>query len=248
MEGRRGVGICVVVVFLKRSTCGSLLWSNTLPSTAGHNVFKHADESKQGLRICCLAYQVCYTHVDKLFLAKEGTPAASLSIAGKALHSLTNAQQNAKWSLITVDSSLQKRWASDLRLPSSKSADIVVKSYYSSLTLNYNLNNGFFSGFLWRESDMVWTSLPVLIVLHRWKLSPRASDDKPKQWLWGLGKVSASGARLMHRVQLTQGTCTCAHRVRTWKSMDEREMPVSKMLERTRNVASISDFMFVLVW
>lgn len=30
--------------------------------------------------------------------------------------------------------------------------------------------------------------------------------------------------------------------------MDERETPVSKMLERTRNVASISDFIFVLVW
>lgn len=40
----------------------------------------------------------------------------------------------------------------------------------------------------------------------------------------------------------------CAHHVGTLKSMNEREMSISKVLERTRNVRPISDFIFVLVW
>jgi len=58
-----------------------LLGSNIVPSTAGYNIFKHLDESKQGLRICCLTYEIGYRRVDKLLLKHKGTPAASLSIA-----------------------------------------------------------------------------------------------------------------------------------------------------------------------
>lgn len=48
---------------------------------AGYGIFKLSDESRQGLRICCLAYEISYRHVDKVLLKNEGTPAASLSIA-----------------------------------------------------------------------------------------------------------------------------------------------------------------------
>lgn len=36
----------------------------------------------------------------------------------------------------------------------------------------------------------------------------------------------------------------CAHHVHTLKSMNEREMSISKVLVKTRNVAPISDFSF----
>jgi len=39
----------------------------------------------------------------------------------------------------------------------------------------------------------------------------------------------------------------CAHYVHTLKSMNEMEMSIRRVLERTRNVTPISDFIFVLV-
>lgn len=75
----------VVLGFLKKHSMSHvaawLLESSIVPSTAGYNIFKHSDESKQGLRICCLTYKISYRHVDKLVLKYEGMPAVSLSIA-----------------------------------------------------------------------------------------------------------------------------------------------------------------------
>lgn len=58
-----------------------LLGSNIVPSTAGYNIFKHSDESKQGLEICCLTEEISYRHTDKLLLKTEGMLTALLSIA-----------------------------------------------------------------------------------------------------------------------------------------------------------------------
>lgn len=74
------VGLLCLGFFKEHSTFHVAAWllgSAIGPSTAGYNIFKHSDESKQGLRFCCLTYKFSYRHVDKLLLKNNGTPAAS---------------------------------------------------------------------------------------------------------------------------------------------------------------------------